>query len=205
MSENFKTCTGCDETKPATREFWSPTKGGLYGLQSRCKSCMCVAARAYNAAHRSQSSHYRKLWHRRQVAEDPAYVIKHRERTRIAQRKMRADPARRAALLAALRQKRTDSPEFTRRIGRIEQSRRRAARLKAMPVWANRQEIDALYAQAQALTESTGTDWHVDHIIPLRGKNVCGLHVETNLRVISAHENHRKANLFSEEHVALTL
>jgi predicted nucleic acid-binding Zn-ribbon protein len=40
----------------------------------------------------------------------------------------------------------------------------------------------------------TGIEWHVDHIIPLKGKNVCGLHLWTNLAVIPKVENLRKGN-----------
>lgn len=40
----------------------------------------------------------------------------------------------------------------------------------------------------------TGIEWHVDHIIPLKGKNICGLHLWTNLAVIPKVENLRKGN-----------
>lgn len=42
----------------------------------------------------------------------------------------------------------------------------------------------------------TGLDWHVDHIIPLKGRKVCGLHVWNNFAVIPATLNKRKSNSF---------
>lgn len=67
----------------------------------------------------------------------------------------------------------------------------------ATPTWADRELIKELYALAQKLTEQTGIPHEVDHVIPLQGKNVSGLHVETNLQVITAKDNRRKSNKFS--------
>ena len=39
----------------------------------------------------------------------------------------------------------------------------------------------------------TGVDWEMDHIVPLNGKNVCGLHVWNNIQVITAEKTDRKA------------
>lgn len=67
---------------------------------------------------------------------------------------------------------------------------RELALQKRTPTWANREAIDAIYAEAQR------TNMTVDHIVPLRGKTVSGLHVEHNLQLLSREENARKGNRF---------
>jgi hypothetical protein len=67
-------------------------------------------------------------------------------------------------------------------------------REKRRVLWANQDAILAIYRQAEFMTQITGRMHVVDHIIPLQGRTVSGLHVETNLRVIEHHENARKHN-----------
>lgn len=74
---------------------------------------------------------------------------------------------------------------------------RRAAR-EQTPKWVDLDKIKAIYAEAQRVSAETGIPHHVDHVIPLRGKNVSGLHVHTNMQVIPGVENVRKHNKFSD-------
>lgn len=73
-------------------------------------------------------------------------------------------------------------------------SKRRARELCALPSWANFAAIKDMYKYARELTASTGIIHHVDHIYPLQSKYMCGLHVETNLQILTAEENARKGN-----------
>ena len=72
-------------------------------------------------------------------------------------------------------------------------AKRRAATLRAMPKWADKEKIEKVYALA-ARFRSLGCDFHVDHVIPLQGRNVCGLHVHNNLEIIEASKNRSKSN-----------
>lgn len=63
---------------------------------------------------------------------------------------------------------------------------------KATPKWADLDAIKQFYIEAQRLTKETGIPHEVDHIIPIQGKIVSGLHVPENLQILTAEENQRK-------------
>jgi hypothetical protein len=74
-------------------------------------------------------------------------------------------------------------------------ARRRSDKLRRTPDWLSDDDkwmIRQAYELAAIRTRLFGFSWHVDHILPLRGKRVSGLHVPTNLQVIPAEENIRK-------------
>lgn len=67
----------------------------------------------------------------------------------------------------------------------------------ATPKWLTKeqfQEIEKIYIEAARLTKISGVQMHVDHIVPLNGKNVSGLHVPWNLQILSASDNLKKRN-----------
>lgn len=77
------------------------------------------------------------------------------------------------------------------------QAHLRTLRMQRTPLWLSQEDLEqirSIYHLANKKTKDTGVYWHVDHIVPLQGKNVSGLHVPQNLRVITADENRRKSN-----------
>jgi len=73
----------------------------------------------------------------------------------------------------------------------------RATKLRRTPIWANHFEIKMFYDVAKVLSRG-GVLFHVDHIVPLRGKEVSGFHVQDNLQVLPWHENLKKSIKFEE-------
>lgn len=65
---------------------------------------------------------------------------------------------------------------------------------QATPVWADRKAIEQIYERAQVMSERDGVQYHVDHIVPLRGRLVCGFHIAENLQIIPARKNLMKSN-----------
>ena len=61
------------------------------------------------------------------------------------------------------------------------------------------EEIKVIYNRANLIKKFTGESWHVDHIVPLKGKKVSGLHVPWNLQLLPAAENLAKSNKFSPQ------
>jgi hypothetical protein len=73
-------------------------------------------------------------------------------------------------------------------------AKRRAAKRNRLPIWADVDQIEQIYKQAAELTAETGIPHEVDHILPLQGKTVSGLHVHNNLQILTQFENRSKGN-----------
>lgn len=206
----LKTCTRCKEEKPAGDFYTARTNKD--GLQRRCKPCQKAAnleskqkrTPAELAARMQRWREKNPEKHKENYTELRARnVEKYRERTR----KWQAENPE-AARTASLRWKaenpekvkaqsvswREKNPDHARALWAENRIRRRYATKAATPGWANRSAIAAIYKQARALTQSTGREHHVDHIVPLSSPLVCGLHCEQNLQVLEGLDNSSKGN-----------
>lgn len=212
----MKQCSRCGEVKPL--EAFSKRKASKDGLNNKCRECDAARVRAYQEANKEQRAAYDKAYYaanKEQLqAQAQAYYEANKERERkrakgyyeanreryLAQQKgwYEANRERQQTQRKAWGE---ENKEWVKAYYEANRPRRRAnvrareAGLgQATPMWADRDAIAAIYAEAARLTEETGIPHHVDHIIPLKGKGVCGLHVPWNLRAIPASENLSKGN-----------
>lgn len=84
----------------------------------------------------------------------------------------------------------------------IRSANRRASQLQATPKWLTeyqKQGIALNYELARIITKELRLQMDVDHIIPLKGKNVCGLHVPWNLQIMCRSGNAQKKNNYEQD------
>jgi len=177
VSLQSKVCSKCKEVK--TLDGFSKRKASKSGYRSECKAC--------------NKEHYVK-W----CASNPDYHAKYYADNLEKFREYSAEY--RAANPEKIKEKdakyRVANPEK----GRAKCAKRRAAKRRAIPKWLTEDDykaMEAIYDEATKLELETGTKMHVDHIHPLQGKLVCGLHCPTNLQILTEAENCSKGNKFT--------
>lgn len=83
-------------------------------------------------------------------------------------------------------------------------AKRRARKALRTPKWLTKEDflkIEDLYEEARRLTHDTGILHHVDHIVPLKGDGVSGLHVPYNLQILTYKDNLQKSNKLIESYL----
>jgi hypothetical protein len=174
----MRTCRTCKVEKPILE--YQAHKAYKDGVSTQCKICV---------------SEYRKAIRTSNIERDRNYSRKYKKSNRelILQRSKEyviANPEKRKATMKAYRQA---NPEKD-----LESTRRRqAAKLLRTPKWLTETDIWMMreaYHLAKLRTKLFGFSWHVDHVLPLQGNIVSGLHTPYNLQVIPAKANLAKAN-----------
>jgi hypothetical protein len=173
-----RTCRLCSVEKIIT-EFG---KHGTYkdGIDTACKECVRARKRKVWA---DNSERYR-AYGRKYKADNKELIVERNKKYVDQNREVRK------ATMRSYRQKTKDmQAEYVRR--------RQAAKMQRTPKWLTEDDVWVMreaYKLAKIRTNMFGFSWHVDHVLPLQGKTVSGLHVPTNLQVIPWIENVRKHN-----------
>lgn len=170
----------CKQDNPQPVSAFSKTSNSPDGLHSWCKICKSAAGK----------EHYEK---------NKVYIISRNSKYKT--KRMKHERKNRTEFWLKFQEDESKRhKEYRERnpgIGEALSAKRRAAEIQRTPSWANHDSIDAIYIESKRLTKETGIPHHVDHIIPLQGKLVSGLHVETNLKPVPATENLSKSNSFT--------
>lgn len=174
----MKACTKCKAHKPFS--YFAKNRTTLDGYERRCKKCRNAWYRARYAVAPDLARERAARWYSTHPTRTRELRKKHADRRRVDKRDWAQRNAGRCTAKVAART---------------------AAKLKATPSWLTPLDyaaIDLIYAMAKWESVSTGVKHSVDHIYPLRGKTVCGLHIPRNLQIIPASENLSKGNRLPE-------
>lgn len=200
-----KLCKICNKSKQVSD--FSMHTGRQDGLTSQCKTCKSAYDKARYEKNKEKYKENAKEWRDANPERSRELIDRHRKENKnlynARQRKIRLEnPERLASYSKRYREK---NPEKVRQFqidwrhnnrdkARASVRTKQAQRRQAMPSWANKKAIGRIYSQARILELSDGIERHVDHIIPINGRLVCGLHVENNLQILTAKENMCKSN-----------
>jgi hypothetical protein len=173
MILNEKICKLCGVLKPLDG-YHRQTKA-KDGRQPVCKPCAIARAVKHQRDNAATALPRIKAWGEANKEKTLAYKAKWK----------RENAGKNAAINSAWKKE---------NLGKVcgYAKKRYAAMTRATPAWANEFFMAEAYSIAKLRTDKTGIQWSVDHIIPIFGETVCGLHVENNLQVIPLSENCRK-------------
>jgi len=169
--QTTKTCSCCNI--PKTLDHFHSHKTGKYGKRGICKPCRINKQVEYQKDN-PVVSEYKANWYQ----ENKERILASYDKT------SKSLYNKEYAVL--------NSGKMNAKV-----AKRKAAKLKATPVWLTENQlksIEELYWLAKDLKAISGETYHVDHIMPLQGKDICGLHVPWNLQILPADINISKKN-----------
>lgn len=183
MSENpTKSCinTNCKQVNPQLLTEFHMRKDSKDGYRNICKVCDKIRKASWHKINSKRLNKKSEIWRKTHIKQSNAVKYEWRalnvEKVKLSQYIWNlANPGK----------------------IRARDARRRAKKLQATPKWLTEEhhkQIENFYLEASRLTKKTEIPHEVDHIVPLQGKYVRGLHVPWNLRVITKLENRKKSN-----------
>lgn len=193
----MKKCVLCGETKELG--FFYRRKDSPDGYRNDCKPCR-IAVSHKNYVDKLDD---KRVWHRvnyaAKIASNPNWHAEYYAKNKEVRLAYDAEYYR-----SKNREKRIKQVNewVANNKGRANANKKayKVAKINACPPWLNEEHhwmIQEAYDLAQTRSEMLGFTWHVDHIVPLRGKKVSGLHVPWNLQVIPGSDNMSKSNKFA--------
>jgi len=186
-----KTCNICGETK-AFSEFHK-RKQSKDGHQSSCKVCRNEYNAKWLQDNKKHAKEYKSKWYQENKEYMKELNAKWRQENKEYNTKWRQDNKE------YVKEYYVKYAKANKGAVNAYKAKRRAAKLQATPAWADQEKIKEIYNRASRANSfcekySLNTRFHVDHIVPLQGNEVSGLHVADNLQVITAEENLKKSN-----------
>jgi hypothetical protein len=167
----MKICTRCHAVK-SYELFYKQAVNSKDGYQAHCKTCDNKRKKNWTLKNPDLAKVHRHVSDANRYKNHKSYINQKNKKWKIS------NPEKVAAMDA----------------------RRRAALLNRTPCWLTDDDhwvFEQAYELAQLRTNLFGFAWHVDHVIPLQGKLVSGLHTPYNLQVIPGRDNMSKSNLFT--------
>lgn len=165
-----------------------PCKHGHVAMRSSSSGTCVECAKKHQKKNLEKRLQKNSNWYRDNYAKNPE-----KQKQKSALYRANNPEKTRQSYLASMRKRKPQKAAAERA--------RQAAKLHATPHWLTKndwKQMDAVYIAAKQTSLMAGFNCHVDHIVPLKGKDVCGLHVPWNLRVVSQSYNSKKKNNLDE-------
>lgn len=207
-----KYCPDCKQSKIPEGNFYK-NRSRPDGFGAYCKACTAQRAKPSTPAQREllqrryaewSSRNCRKAHGREYYKKNREFLLSKNKKWREENKELYREIRRKWVeenvdrLLAAKKKWNQENVDKVKRYS----ANRRAALINRTPGWLTPedfQKIDFTYLCAYVYSQESGVAHHVDHILPLQGKYVSGLHVPSNLQVLTGEENLKKSNKWTPE------
>lgn len=192
----------CNQNNPQPVDSFNIDKSRKTGLSDRCKYCKKEHRDTPKAKENMKRLNHlpKAIKNRKELSKTPEYAVYQKE-YRATPNATLARKERRQTIKEKQRIKEWEQQDRKENPGKYtaKHNKRRAAKLKRMPPWLSSDQfikMNDIYVLKNSLSIKHNEKYEVDHIIPLQGENVSGLHVPWNLQILNKFENLKKSNSF---------